>query len=207
MRLPSEGIGKVCPGLRRQLADHGFGEGTATHVAQGRTIDNVVGVSGAQEIEEVFNRLLLARVPNHLKRGGQSAPIGNAASRNHRDRGDGIDHSRHKSHRARVAPEWPPASRPCAMMISASAAAASLAWASVCTWQMILQPASFARLRSGRYRHSSRVREQCSRHLVAPRSVSPCLRYRHLLPTIKLRQRKLSAPLPTTIRRRSTPRM
>ena len=100
MRLPSEGIGKVCPGLRRQLADHGFGEGTATHVAQGRTIDNVVGVSGAQEIEEVFNRLLLARVPNHLKRGGQSAPIGNAASRNHRDRGDGIDHSRHKSHRA-----------------------------------------------------------------------------------------------------------
>ena len=41
------------PGLRRQLADHGSGEGTATHVAQGRIIDHVVGVSGAQQIEEV----------------------------------------------------------------------------------------------------------------------------------------------------------
>ena len=53
MRLPSGLVGKVCPGLRRQLADHGSGEGTATHVAQGRIIDHVVGMSGAQEIEEV----------------------------------------------------------------------------------------------------------------------------------------------------------
>ena len=45
----------------------------------------------------------------------------------------------------RVIPEWPPASRPWAMMISAPAAAASLACASVCTWQMIRQPASLIR--------------------------------------------------------------
>ena len=57
MRLPSELIGKVCPRLRRQLADHSSGESTATHVAQGRIIDHVVRVSGAQEIEEVQSAL------------------------------------------------------------------------------------------------------------------------------------------------------
>jgi hypothetical protein len=45
----------------------------------------------------------------------------------------------------RVVPEWPPASRPCAMMMSAPASAACLACISVCTWQIVLQPASLMR--------------------------------------------------------------
>jgi hypothetical protein len=57
MRLPGELVGEVCPGLRRQLADHGTGKRTATHVAQGRVIDHVIGVSGAQEIEKVQSAL------------------------------------------------------------------------------------------------------------------------------------------------------
>src|SRR6266700_1795327 len=55
--LPSDLVGEVCPGLRRQLADHGSGKRTATHVAQRRIIDHVVGVSSAQQIEEVHTAL------------------------------------------------------------------------------------------------------------------------------------------------------
>ena len=40
-----------------QLADHGTGKRTATHVAQGRIIDHVIGVAGAQEIEKVQSAL------------------------------------------------------------------------------------------------------------------------------------------------------
>ena len=56
-RRPGQLVGEVCPGLRRQLADHGTGKRTATHVAQGRVIDHVIGVSGAQEIEKVQSAL------------------------------------------------------------------------------------------------------------------------------------------------------
>jgi hypothetical protein len=45
----------------------------------------------------------------------------------------------------RVMPEWPPASRPWAMITSAPAAAASFACSSVCTWQMIRLPADLMR--------------------------------------------------------------
>ena len=54
------------------------------------------------------------------------------------------------------------------MMMSAPASAASLAWASVCTWQMILHPASLMRPVNGRRiaeRQHYRGRPGVERHL------------------------------------------
>ena len=53
MRLPGGLIGKPCLWLRGQLADHRSGERAAAHVVQRRVVDHVVGVAGAQQVEEV----------------------------------------------------------------------------------------------------------------------------------------------------------
>ena len=71
MRLPGRLIGEPHLPRCRQLVDDRSGQGTPTHIVQRRLIDDVVCVSGAQQIEK-FNRLLLGRVPNQVK---SSLPI------------------------------------------------------------------------------------------------------------------------------------
>ena len=53
MRLPGGLIGEPCLSMGGQPMDDGPCQGTATHIVQRCLIDDVVGVSGAQQIEEV----------------------------------------------------------------------------------------------------------------------------------------------------------
>ena len=53
MRLPGRVIGEARLPLGRQAADHRPGERAAAHVGQRRVVDHVVGVAGAQQVEEV----------------------------------------------------------------------------------------------------------------------------------------------------------
>ena len=53
MRLPGHLIGEPHLPRCRQLVDDRSGQGTPTHIVQRRLIDDVVCVSGAQQIEKV----------------------------------------------------------------------------------------------------------------------------------------------------------
>ena len=53
VRLPGGRSGELRLPMCRQLVDDGPGEGALTHIGQRRLIDDVVCVSGAQQIEKV----------------------------------------------------------------------------------------------------------------------------------------------------------
>jgi hypothetical protein len=61
MRLPGRRIGKLLVRVFRQASDDGSGERTLAHVAQCHIIDHVIGISGAQQIEEVPAALAIGR--------------------------------------------------------------------------------------------------------------------------------------------------
>ena len=53
MHLPGSLIGELRLPMCRQLVDDGPGQGALTHIVQRRLIDDVVCVSGAQQVEKV----------------------------------------------------------------------------------------------------------------------------------------------------------
>ena len=61
MALPGRLIGKLPLLVRGQLPDHRSGQGVLTHVVQRRVVDHVVGVAGAQQVEEVQPALAAGR--------------------------------------------------------------------------------------------------------------------------------------------------
>ena len=61
MRPPGRRIGKLLVRVFRQASDDGSGERTLAHVAQCHIIDHVIGISGAQQIEEVPAALAIGR--------------------------------------------------------------------------------------------------------------------------------------------------
>jgi len=57
MHLPGGLIGEPCLSMGGQLMDDGPGQGTAAHIVQRRFVDDIVGVPGTQQIEEVQTAL------------------------------------------------------------------------------------------------------------------------------------------------------
>ena len=72
MGLPGRVIGEACLRLGRQAAEHRPGERAAAHVGQGRRVDHILAVAGAQQVEEVEPALARPRAePGE----GRSSPI------------------------------------------------------------------------------------------------------------------------------------
>ena len=61
MAPPRRLVGKLPLPVRGQLPDHRSGQGVLTHVVQRRLVDDVVGVTGAQQVEEVQPALAAGR--------------------------------------------------------------------------------------------------------------------------------------------------
>jgi hypothetical protein len=55
LKMPRPGflIGKLPPLVLGQSLDQRSGQGMLTHIVQGRIVDHIVGVTGAQQVEEV----------------------------------------------------------------------------------------------------------------------------------------------------------
>ena len=61
MAHPSRLVGKPPLLMSSQLLEERSGQGMITHVAQGRVVDDVVGMTGAQQVEEVQPALAARR--------------------------------------------------------------------------------------------------------------------------------------------------
>ena len=57
MAHPSRLVGKPPLLMSSQLLEERSGQGMITHVAQGRVVDDVVGMTGAQQVEKVQRQL------------------------------------------------------------------------------------------------------------------------------------------------------